>query len=66
MFAEMMTTYEAEHPNLELNVGTRRLLTIEFFRQLPLDDQAKYRAIATERLQTIHALSALSGDEKTE
>jgi hypothetical protein len=62
----MMKEYEAEHPDITLNVGTRRSLTIEFFGRLPEADQAKYRQMAADRLKTIRALCALSGDAKSE
>jgi hypothetical protein len=61
----MMKEYEAKHPDVQLNVGTRRSVTIEFFGRLPEDDQAKYRAMATERLVAIRALGTLSNSEKT-
>ncbi|KAG8735346.1 hypothetical protein FRC10_010689 [Ceratobasidium sp. 414] len=66
VFDEMMKEYEAENPGLELNVGTRRSLTIEFFGRLPELERTKYREIAVERLKTIRTLGPLNGDAKAQ
>ncbi|KAG8712929.1 hypothetical protein FRC08_013917 [Ceratobasidium sp. 394] len=63
-FDELMKQYETDHPDVTLNVGSRRSLTIRFFGTLPPSEQTKYREMAAERLKVIRSLCALSGDEK--
>ncbi|KAG8719735.1 hypothetical protein FRC09_010685 [Ceratobasidium sp. 395] len=63
-FDEALHNYQAEYPNWVSNVGTRRSLTIEFFRRLSEDDQQKYQKMAKERLATIHSLHNLSGENR--
>jgi hypothetical protein len=50
-FEEALREYQANNPDVALNVGTRRSLTIDFFRQVPETEQQKYRQMATDTLE---------------
>jgi hypothetical protein len=65
-FERALARYKANNPDITLNVGQRRSVTINLFRELPEDEQSKYRKMASDRLKAMRALQMLAGPDRTE
>ncbi|KAG8691061.1 hypothetical protein FRC08_010282 [Ceratobasidium sp. 394] len=61
---EAVREHLAEKPEFVFNVGTRRSFVINLFRQIPKDEQEKYRQKAGDELKTIRSLQMLDGDAR--
>ena len=65
LFEQKLAQYQLDNPDVTINIGRRRALTSDAFRQLPEDEQEKYWEMAKGELKTMQALHALSGDNRT-
>jgi len=65
VFETALVQYQFDNPDIVLNIGRRRALTIDTFRKLPEDEQEKYRNMAKDELSTVRVLHSLSGDTRT-
>ncbi|KAF8594419.1 hypothetical protein BDV93DRAFT_515798 [Ceratobasidium sp. AG-I] len=65
LFEQRLAQYRLDNPDVVINIGRRRALISDAFRQLPEDEQEKYWEMAKSELKTMQALHALSGDNRT-